>query len=198
MDRSREPNSPRERILRTATRLFYELGINRVGVEQIATEADTNKVTLYRHFASKEALVAAWLQSTAEVTRAVWDSIASAHPVDGHARLKALIAMATAGIAAWDRGCPFSNSFAELSNPDHAARTVIHQQFRYQRTWLETACRDAGYADAPAVADALYYLIRGTTVGLAIDDADEFEKRERRAMLAVIDGARCQSAKRRR
>jgi len=198
MDRSREPDSPKVRILRTATRLFYELGINRVGVDQIATEADTNKVTLYRHFASKEALVAEWLQSTAKVTRAVWDSIASLHPVDGHARLKALVAMATESIAAWDRGCPFSNSFAELPNPDHAARTVIHEQFRFQRAWLDKACSDAGYADAPAVADALYFLIRGTTVGLAIDNAEEFEKRERRAMLAVIEGARCQSAKRRR
>jgi AcrR family transcriptional regulator len=198
MPSGRELTAPKERILQTATRLFYERGINSVGVEEIATEADTNKVTLYRHFASKEALVTEWLRSTAEKSRAIWEAIAKDHPVDGHARLRALIDMATSNIATWDRGCPFSNSYAELWSPDHAARAIIHEQFRYQRNWLEKACGDAGYENAPAAADALYYLIRGTTVGLAIDSPAEFERRERRAMLAVIDGARRKSSKRRR
>jgi AcrR family transcriptional regulator len=190
MGRAQDLNVPRERILNTASRLFYEHGIHSVGVDQIASEADSNKVTLYRHFGSKERLVAEWLSRTAERTRATWEAIARAHPANGYARLKALIDMATSEISSWDRGCPFSNSLAELWNPSHVARAIIQEQFRYQRAWLEKACVDARFRNAAAVADALYYLVRGTTVGLAIDSAEEFAKRERRAMLAILDGAR--------
>jgi hypothetical protein len=58
--------SPRERILSTASDLFYRHGIRAVGVETIAKEAKTNKMTLYRHFTSKDELVAQYLQRLAE------------------------------------------------------------------------------------------------------------------------------------
>jgi len=54
--------SPRERILSAASDLFYRHGIRAVGVETIAEEAKTNKMTLYRHFTSKDELVAQYLQ----------------------------------------------------------------------------------------------------------------------------------------
>ena len=50
---------PRERILAIAAELFYRHGIRAVGVDSIAERAGTNKMTLYRHFASKDELVAA-------------------------------------------------------------------------------------------------------------------------------------------
>jgi hypothetical protein len=50
---------PRERILAVAADLFYRHGIRAIGVESIAEAAGTNKMTLYRHFASKDELVAA-------------------------------------------------------------------------------------------------------------------------------------------
>jgi AcrR family transcriptional regulator len=53
--------SPRERILSAASGLFYRHGIRAVGVEAIAEEAKTNKMTLYRHFTSKDELVAQYL-----------------------------------------------------------------------------------------------------------------------------------------
>ena len=52
---------PRERILAAADDLFRRLGTS-VGVEQIAAEADTNKMTLYRHFESKDQLIAEWMR----------------------------------------------------------------------------------------------------------------------------------------
>jgi AcrR family transcriptional regulator len=49
---------PRQRILAVARDLFYERGVRAVGVDEIAEAAGTNKMTLYRHFASKDLLVA--------------------------------------------------------------------------------------------------------------------------------------------
>ena len=52
----------RERILQTATRLFYEQGINVTGVDELAAAAEVSKRTLYKHFGNKEGVVTAYLQ----------------------------------------------------------------------------------------------------------------------------------------
>ena len=57
-----DPAATRARILDTASRVFYEKGTLAVGVNELAAEAGVSKVTLYRHFDSKEALVAAFLR----------------------------------------------------------------------------------------------------------------------------------------
>jgi AcrR family transcriptional regulator len=57
--------SPRERLLSVASELFYRHGIRAIGVERIAEAAETNKVTLYRHFSSKDELVAEYLRRLA-------------------------------------------------------------------------------------------------------------------------------------
>src|SRR3954463_2654092 len=54
---------PRQRILEAARELFYSRGIRAVSVDEIAAAASTNKMTLYRHFESKDQLVAEYLRS---------------------------------------------------------------------------------------------------------------------------------------
>ena len=80
---------PRERILAVAADLFYRHGIRAVGVEAIAEAAGTNKMTLYRHFASKDELVAAYLRCLAEKASASWDKLAAQHAGDPRAQLRA-------------------------------------------------------------------------------------------------------------
>ncbi len=58
---------PRARILAVARELFYRDGIRAVGVDAIAEAAGTNKMTLYRHFASKDELVADYLRECARL-----------------------------------------------------------------------------------------------------------------------------------
>src|SRR6516225_7080737 len=81
--------SPRERILAVARELFYRRGIHAVGVDAIAEAAGTNKMTLYRHFASKDELVAACLRQLAEKASGSWDKLAAQHPGDARAQLRA-------------------------------------------------------------------------------------------------------------
>src|SRR5215213_1464511 len=79
---------PRERILAAASDLFYRYGIRAVGVEAIAEAAGTNKMTLYRHFASKDELVAEYLRRLAADAGSFWDELEAAHPGDPHAQLR--------------------------------------------------------------------------------------------------------------
>src|SRR5262245_40070339 len=84
--------APRERIVTAACDLFYRQGIRAVGVEAIAEAAGTNKMTLYRHFSSKDELVAECLRRVAAKADALWDRIAADHPSDAPAQLNAWVA----------------------------------------------------------------------------------------------------------
>jgi len=78
---------PRARILAAAGELFYRHGIRAVGVDAIAEAAGTNKMTLYRHFASKDELVAEYLRQSAHAADECWERFALAHPGDPLAQL---------------------------------------------------------------------------------------------------------------
>src|ERR1700742_3461809 len=80
---------PRARILAAAAELFYRNGIRAVGVESIAEAAGTNKMTLYRHFSSKDELVAEYLRQSAKGEVANWERLKAAHPGDPLAQLRA-------------------------------------------------------------------------------------------------------------
>jgi hypothetical protein len=81
---------PRERILAIAVDLFYRHGIRAVGVDSIADRAGTNKMTLYRHFASKDELVAEYLRRLADKASSSWDSLAAQHPGNPRGQLRGL------------------------------------------------------------------------------------------------------------
>src|SRR5216683_3889287 len=82
---------PRARILAVAGELFYRHGIRAVGVDAIAEAAGTNKMTLYRHFASKDELVAEYLRQKAKRAEALWERLEAEHPGDPRAQLHAWV-----------------------------------------------------------------------------------------------------------
>src|ERR1043165_3647301 len=82
---------PRERILRAARELFYREGIHPASGEASAAAAGTNKMTLYRHFSSKDELIAAYLTALASEGDALWDEARGRHPGDADAQLRMLL-----------------------------------------------------------------------------------------------------------
>src|SRR5438067_4457371 len=82
---------PRDRILAAAGELFYRHGIRAVGVDSIAEAAGTNKMTLYRHFTSKDELVAEYLRQSAKGADACWQRFERKYPGDALAQLRAWI-----------------------------------------------------------------------------------------------------------
>jgi len=171
--RTREPDSvtiagrlaPRERIIAVASGLFYERGIRAVGVEEIAAAAETNKMTLYRHFASKDALVAECLRQIARQANAHWDELAAAHRADPRGELMAWLAdMADHVSASDERGCALANAAVELPEKDHPARRVIEEVKIAQRERLARLCQAAGLTQPELAADELFLLLEGARV----------------------------------
>ncbi len=157
--------SPRERILSAASELFYRHGIRAVGVDAVAEAAETNKMTLYRHFSSKDALVAEYLQRLAEKAKASWDRLEADYPREPSAQLRAWLKDMAAHVASADeRGCALANAAVELPEKDHPARRVIEAFKTAQRERLVQLCAAASLAEPEMLADELFLLLEGARV----------------------------------
>jgi AcrR family transcriptional regulator len=156
---------PRERLLATAADLFYRHGIRAVGVEAIAEAARTNKMTLYRHFASKDELVAEYLRQSAKEADACWSQFEKMHPGDPLAQLREWLNEMAAHVANVDeRGCPIANAAVELPEKDHPARRVIEEAKAAHRSRLVRLCSAARLSEPELLADELQLLLEGARV----------------------------------
>jgi len=161
-----ERSRPRDRILETARDMFHKHGIKGVGVDAITEAAGTNKMTLYRHFESKDDLIVECLRANAAKAGAMWDTFEAEFPGDKLAQLHAWVRKAAAMLNADGRGCDMANAAAELAEPDRPARLVIKELKEAQRERLVTLCRDAGIGQAELLADTLSLLFEGARVSV--------------------------------
>lgn len=156
---------PRERILRAACELFYQRGIRAVGVDAIAEAAGTNKMTLYRHFASKDELVAEYLRRLLSERDAFWQKLTEEHRGDPLGQLQAWLEEAARQIGnPTSRGCAFANAAVELPDKDHPARCVIEECKREAHQQLAQLCRAAALSQPELLADQLFMLLEGALV----------------------------------
>jgi len=156
---------PRERILATAVELFYRHGIRAVGVDSIAEAAGTNKMTLYRHFTSKDELVAEYLRRLADKATLVWGRLASQYPGDARAQLRGWLQEMAAHVESGkERGCALANAAVELPEKDHPARRVIEAFKTAQRRRIIELCSAAELTDPEMLADELFLLLEGARV----------------------------------
>jgi AcrR family transcriptional regulator len=178
---------PRQRILAAASELFYRHGIRAVGVEAIAEAAGTNKMTLYRHFASKDELVAEYLRHEAIKANGCWAELRQQHPGNPLDQLRAWVEMMAGHVAnADERGCALANAAVELPDKDHPARSVIEEFKRRQRQELIGLCETAGLSEAEMLADELYLLLEGARVTAQSVGANGLGPRLKRMSEALI------------
>jgi AcrR family transcriptional regulator len=158
------PLRPRERIIKTARELFRRHGMRGVGVDAIADQAGTNKMTLYRHFGSKDELIIACLRDVAAESEQIWADLEVANPGNALAQVHAWLRVGAECAVGDDRGCDMANAAIELAEHDHPARHVIEEFKKAHRNRLEQLCRDAGIAKADLLADSLWLLLEGARV----------------------------------
>lgn len=159
------PNTPpRERILDAAGRLFYAHGFHAVGVDTIIAESGVAKMTLYRHFRSKDDLVAAYLER-ANQQFWVWFDEATRAVDDPLKRLRAACA-AVARLATSPKclGCTFQATAAEFPRLDHPAHRVALDHKQALRARLRDMASAAGLYAPDELADQLLLLTDGAWV----------------------------------
>lgn len=158
--------TPRERILASARDLFYRCGINFVGVEAIASAALTNKMTLYRHFKSKDDLIVAYVNELAAEGDATWTEIEEKFPDDPQKRIEAWLGHVESILKArFERGCALANAAVELP-PGHPARAVIEAYKSRKRARLVALFRDARYKHPERLSDEVFLLFEGARISV--------------------------------
>jgi AcrR family transcriptional regulator len=152
----------RERILAAATELFYGEGVRAVGVDTIVARSGVAKMSLYRCYPSKDALVAAFLEQQNERYWRWWDRVVARHPGAPAEQLQALVAaVAKRTTSPTYRGCPFINVATELREGEHRGRAVAQANKRELRRRLAALAAAAGARQPGALGDQLMLLIEG-------------------------------------
>ena len=186
---------PRQRILEAADDLFRRVGIRGVGVEAIAEAAGTNKMTLYRHFESKDELIAEWVRGIVGKKEAELGEIAAAHPGDPEAQLVDWSRRVAKKFAeAEERGSALGNALAELPERDHPARRVIDEHRKREHAWVLGVCRQAGFPEAELAADQFYMLLEGAKACVSCIGLKRVGEHLMRSVDALIEARKRRSA----
>jgi AcrR family transcriptional regulator len=156
----RPASETREHVLAVARDLFYWEGIRATGVDRVAAEAGVSPTTLYRLFASKDDLVAAYVEREAAGYRTWFDAAVGSPDRPPRERVLALFdALAEQVDPAVCRGCPFLIALGELPDAGHPG----HRRAAELKAWVRGRLRElvAGAPEPDALADRLALLVDG-------------------------------------
>jgi AcrR family transcriptional regulator len=166
--------SARERILATASKLFYREGVRAIGVDTVVEQSGVSKTSLYRLFDSKDALIAAFAAEKDRLFWAWWDRIEQQHAGDPGALLEALLSEIAEriGLPTY-RGCPFLNLATEFPDDDHPGRVAARGNKEELRARLANIVAKLGVSDPNRTASQIALLINGAYVtGQLAEPAD--------------------------
>ena len=183
-DSSPSVSPARQRLLGTATRLFYKEGIHAVGIDRIIAEAGVAKATFYNHFPSKDDLVLAYIADQDRIGREAVAALPEQPPRDMIAAVTGRISEAV--VAGDWRGCPFLNAAAEYPDPDSKVRRAIDAR----RAWYHGILRDLLADDGDPVPEVTASLLVAVSDGLLesayLDDPRQIAGLMREALARIL------------
>jgi AcrR family transcriptional regulator len=176
-----------QRIHSAAKDLFHRQGIRATGIEEVCRVADATKMSLYRSYPSKDALVAAILAEDAAAYDA-WFAEATAGAATPAARLRAVISAIADKLERPDYcGCPLLLAQAEFRDPGHPTFRLVASHKSRMRDQLAGLAREAGAADPVLLGDALAMLIDGAWCSLPYMGGPQAAIVLRRSAAAMLD-----------
>lgn len=188
LDTHAEKQSARERLLETASRLFYAEGVHTVGIDRILEEAGVAKASLYKTFGSKDALIGAYLDQRHErqVAR-ITAAVESADTPRG--KILAIFDSQAALFAKPDfRGCAFAAATAE-----GPAGSPAEEKSRIYRTYVRGVFAElattAGVADPDGLASQLHLIYDGAQQMARMEHEPTVAATARRTAEALLDAA---------
>ena len=187
---SAETPDVRQRILDTASTLFYERGVRAVGVDLVVDESGVAKTSLYRHFRTKDDLIVAFLEREDVEFWGQWDAVAARHAGDPAGEIEAHMRWIGKRLARANyRGCPQINVAAEFAEADHPARAVAKRHMQAMRTRLAALARQLGAARPNDLAAQLGLLVNGAFVSASMLAPDEATRVLLGSARALLDAA---------
>lgn len=184
------PSAVRDRILATASALFYAHGVHAVGVDLVVKESGIAKTSLYRHFGNKDALIAAFLQAEDADFWQHWDAVAAKHGSDPAAELEAHLDWIGARLRRPGyRGCPQLNVAAEFPDPRHPARQVAAAHKQEMRRRLSSLAQRLGLPEPEEAGAQLALALDGAFMSAPLGDGARIAATLRATVHALLKAA---------
>ena len=184
----------RGRILRTAHDLFRRHGLNSIGIDRIVAAAGVAKMTLYRHFRSKDELALAVLDDREELWTRGWLE----HEIRRRGRTpdEQLLAIFDA-YDEWFRrddyeGCFFMNTQLEIHDRESPVRAASVDKQMVVRALIRTLAEEAGVRDPESFAVQWQILTSGSIVVALMGDV-EAGQRARDVATALLERAKVEA-----
>lgn len=155
-----------QRIQSAAKDLFYRQGIRATGIEEVCRVAEATKMSLYRSYPSKDALIAAILREDGEAWEAWFAEVTAGAPTAA-AKLRAVVLAASLKMVHPDyRGCPMLLAQAEFPDPGHPTHGLVADFKARMCDRLAELAREAGAAEPQKLGALLAVLLDGAWASL--------------------------------
>jgi AcrR family transcriptional regulator len=176
----------RDRIVDTAYDLFSRHGVRAVGVDRIVAESGVAKMSLYRHFPSKDALVLTFLQERERRWTNEWLRAEATRRADTAAeRMLAIFDVFGDWFAEEDfEGCSFINVLLEIAEPEHDLHRASADYLARIRAFVRELAAEAGASDPDGLAHKWHILMKGSIV--AAGEGDRQAARRAREVAALV------------
>ena len=176
--------SVRDRLLDSATELFYSEGINKVGIDRVLEHAGVAKASLYATFGSKEELIRAYLEGRQQARRERIEGKMALHKAPREQLLAIFDALTETFATPGFRGCVFVLATSELPGGERT-REVADAYRSWIRQLFTGLAKEAGARNATALGQQLMLLYDGA-LGQAQMDGNLDAARTAKAMAAAL------------
>ena len=153
--------APKEKVFQTAARLFYRHGYRAIGVDTLAERSGIGKMTLYRHYPSKDDLIVAYLKDSDELFWRAFDGITKDRPTASDKLLAFFESLQGYVTSPECYGCPFLNVATEYPATDYAGHQVALEHKQAVRARFNQLAKEANARQPKALANALFLLMDG-------------------------------------
>jgi AcrR family transcriptional regulator len=153
--------APKDKVFQTAARLFYQHGYRAIGVDTIAAESGVGKMTLYRHYPSKDDLIVAYLKDHDDYFWNRFEQITKDAPTAREKLFVFFDALQDYVKTPACHGCPFINVATEYPEVDHPGHRIAIEHKQAVRKRFRTLSQEAGARNPDMLADQLFLLMDG-------------------------------------
>jgi len=178
----------RERHLAAAEELFYQDGVQSVGIDRVIERAGVAKASLYANFNGKDDLVRAYLDARFEARRAAIETKLALQEAPRDKMLAVFDAMTEPLAKRNYRGCAFLRATAEMA-ADASGREVCRDARRWTRELLSGLAKEARASNPDVLAKQLVLLYDGAAASAQMDRDPAAAAEARAAAVLLIDAA---------
>ncbi|MBE7433765.1 MAG: TetR/AcrR family transcriptional regulator [Anaerolineales bacterium] len=185
----KKETAPKDKVFQTAARMFYQHGYRAIGVDTLAAESGIGKMTLYRHYPSKDDLITAFLRDSNEVFWNGFEQITKDAATPREKLLAFFESLQEYVNTPACYGCPFLNVATEYPETDYPGHQVAIEHKQSVRVKFRQLAKEAGAKKPDILADQLFLLMDGAYMASRMFGAENPAAHLAEAARVLIDVA---------